>query len=234
MLSLSNVGYSYTKNTYAVSNINMTANNGEVTVLIGNNGAGKSTIINCIAGFLKNTGIINIDSFNNTSIEAKRIFGLVPENPSIFEYLTVSDHLKYIASAYKIEDFNRKSNKLIKQFNMEESLNKLGKELSKGNRQKLNICTALIHDPKLIIFDEPFVGLDPFAIKELKEEIIRLKAKGCCILISTHILDSIDLIWDRAYVLSHGKIVSEVYKLDLNKANLTLEEHFFQLISEVE
>ena len=123
--------------------------------------------------------------------------------------LTVEEHLQFILRAYKIKD-DGYAEELLKTFELYEIKNKLGKDLSKGMKQKLSICCALVHKPRVVIFDEPMVGLDPHSIKTLKQTIARLKADGVSILISTHMIDSVEDYWDSAYIMAHGKLKAQV------------------------
>ena len=119
--------------------------------------------------------------------------------------LTVYEHIEYIANAYGIKDYEEKAEALLARFELDDKRDKVGKELSKGMQQKVSICCALITEPKVILFDEPMVGLDPKAIKELKKVFLELKEKGCSVIISTHIIDSVDEIWDKALSMKMEK-----------------------------
>ena len=196
--------------------------------MLGPNGAGKSTLIKSIAGLLKYTGSIEIKNFPNKSIEAKREFSYVPESPSLYELLTVEEHINFIAKAYNIEDYKDKAEELLERFDMIDKKDKLGKELSKGMQQKVSIICGLITDPNLILFDEPMIGLDPKAIKELKSMFLELREKGKSIIISTHIIDSIVDIWDNALIMKDGEIIFKGSKEDLNEKNESLEDIFFK------
>ena len=166
MLTVTNVTKKY-KNFLANDNVSFSINDGEVGVLLGPNGAGKSTIIKSINGLLRYSGTIEINGIDNRSIEAKRQIGYVPEIPALYDTLTVAEHLEFIRRAYKVEDVKR-ADELLERFELLDKKKKMGKELSKGMQQKVSLCCALVHDPSVVIFDEPMVGLDPHAIKELK------------------------------------------------------------------
>lgn len=216
-------------NVVAVDNMSFHVNHGEIAVLLGPNGAGKSTTIKCIAGLLKYKGKIEINEFNNKSIQAKRLFSYVPETPALYDMLTVYEHFEYIANAYNIKDYKEKAEELLQKFDLWDKRDKLGKELSKGMQQKVSICCGLIISPKVILFDEPMIGLDPKAIKELKKVFLELRDKGCSIIISTHIIDSIDEIWDKALIMNKGIIVFSRTREELKEKNESLEEAFFQV-----
>ncbi|MEG1180851.1 MAG: ABC transporter ATP-binding protein, partial [Oscillospiraceae bacterium] len=166
MIDIQHVTKKYGK-TVANNDISFSVGDGEIAVLIGPNGAGKSTLIKCIVGLLRFKGSIEIDGFENKSLEAKKLLGYVPEMPAIYDLLTVSEHIDFIRRAYRMDDdgFGRQ---ILERLELWDKKDKLGKELSKGMQQKLSIACTLVHRPKIVIFDEPMVGLDPHAIKELK------------------------------------------------------------------
>lgn len=223
MLSVNCVSKKYGK-VLANDNVSLNIASGEIAVLLGPNGAGKSTIIKCIAGLLSFSGEITVSGIGNKSLEAKRLLGYIPEMPAIYDMLTVKEHLQFVLRAYRMED-DGYADELLKRFELDDKSNKLGKELSKGMQQKLSICCALVHKPKMIIFDEPMVGLDPHAIKELKLLFSELKNQGAAILISTHMIDSIENFWDTAYIMSKGKLIAVKKASDEGES---LEEMFFK------
>ena len=225
MLTVKNVTKKYGK-VLANNNVSFTVESGEISVLLGPNGAGKSTIIKCICGLLRFDGEILIDNFKNKSPEAKSLLAYVPEMPAVYELLTVEEHLQFMCRSYRIKDTSN-IDSLLKRFELYDKKDKLGKELSKGMQQKLSFCCALDLNPKVIIFDEPMVGLDPHAIKELKEIFKELKQSGASVLISTHMLDSVESCWDKAYIMVGGEIKAET--AEERKADKSLEELFFEI-----
>lgn len=228
MLIVNNVTKKYGK-FIANDNISFQVDDGEIAVLLGPNGAGKSTIIKCICGLLRFQGDISIDGFENKSIEAKKAIGYIPEVPVLYDMLTVEEHLEFIARGYNLTDWKEYSEELLKRFELEDKRKKFGKELSKGMQQKVSICCALLPKPKVIIFDEPLVGLDPHGIKALKELIIELKNQGIAMIISTHMIDSVKEFWDVAHIMMDGKIATTRIKEDAEKSNEGLEELFFHI-----
>lgn len=222
MLEINNVTKKYGK-LKANDNISLKVNGGEIAVLLGPNGAGKSTLIKSIVGLLRYEGEITIKGKSNKSLEAKSIMGYVPEMPAVYDMLTVSEHLEFILKAYKKDD-DGYADELLELFELRDKKNKLAKELSKGMQQKLSICCALVHRPELIIFDEPLVGLDPLSIKNLKDIFTRLKNEGCGILISTHMLDSVEGYWDTAHIMVKGKLKE---KINRDSQSSDLSELFF-------
>ena len=214
----------------AADHVDLVANNGEITILLGPNGAGKSTTIKSIANLLKFQGKIYIEGYPNDSTEAKVSFGYIPDTPVLYDLLTIDEHVKFIASAYKIENYEEIANHYITLFDLETKRKAIAKELSKGMRQKVSMLLALLIQPKALLVDEPMVGLDPASIEETLELFQHLKQEGCAILISTHIIDVIDPIWDEAYIMDHGKIVKHVSRSTLK--DTTLKQLFFDNTSE--
>ena len=225
MLKVNAVSKKYGK-VLANDNISFDINSGEIAVLIGPNGAGKSTIIKCITGLLRFEGEITVDGLKNKSKEAKKLLGYIPEMPAVYDMLTISEHLQFMLRAYNMPLDETYGDELLRRFELYDKKDKLGKELSKGMQQKLSICCALVHKPKVIIFDEPMMGLDPHAIKQLKDMFVELKNQGCSVLISTHMLDSVENYWDRAYIMVGGKLKATK---SINDSAESLEELFFNI-----
>ncbi len=228
MLNVSHLTKKYNR-FKANDNISFIVNEGEIAVLAGPNGAGKSTAIKCIAGLLRFDGEIEICGFNNKSLEAKRVLGYIPEIPAPFELLTVWEHMEFIARAYRLENWKERAEELVRRMELTDKKDKLGKELSKGMQQKISICCALLIEPKLVLFDEPFVGLDPHAIKELKAMLFEMKEKGVTIIISTHMLDSVEEFWDKVFIMMDGRIEAERERKAVEKSGENLEELFFSI-----
>lgn len=228
MLEILNVTKKYGK-LVANDNISFHVNDGQIAILLGPNGAGKSTIIKCISGLLRFKGEIKIDGYDNKSIEAKQLLGYIPEMPAVYDLLTVEEHLEFIARAFKTRDDEYEKN-LLERFELWDKKSKLGKELSKGMQQKLSICCALVHKPKVLVFDEPLVGLDPHAIKVLKSMFKELKEEGRTILISTHMIDSVEDYWDVAHIMMNGSFAAtKVNENGSNSSKESLEELFFEI-----
>ena len=226
-----NVSHLTKKYNRFVANDNMSfmVKDGEIAVLAGPNGAGKSTAIKCIAGLLRFSGEIEICGHNNKSMEARQILGYVPEIPAPFELLTVWEHMEFIARAYRLKDWQERAEMLVRRMELDDKKDKMGKELSKGMQQKISICCALLIEPKVVLFDEPFVGLDPHAIKELKATLSELREKGVTIIISTHMLDSVEVFWDRLLIMMRGRIEAERERKAVEKSGENLEELFFKI-----
>lgn len=226
MLEVQELSKSYGKN-LAVDQVNLLVSDGQAGVLLGPNGAGKSTIIKSIAGLLRYSGRIGIHGIDAKKLEAKKIFAYVPEIPAMFESLTVSEHVEYIRKAYKSDITDEEVQMLFARFELEDKLDKLGNELSKGMMQKVSICCALAVKPQVILFDEPMVGLDPKAIKELKIVIAELKMRGATVLISTHMLEMVEDLWDVMFVMEKGKIIGSYDKSEA--AGKDLDDLFFEM-----
>lgn len=232
VLEITNLTKSY-KKFDAVKNLNLFIEEGEIGVLAGPNGAGKSTTIKSIAGLLRYKGEIKIGGYSNKSIEGKKLFSYVPELPGLFPLLTVKEHIHFMARAYGIDDYEDYAEELFEIFDLSDKTEKFGSELSKGMQQKLSICCALITRPKLILFDEPMIGLDPKAIKKLKDIMLELKLQGVSMLVSTHLLSSLEDLWDRLVIMDKGNIVLSKTKKELESelkdSDETLEDIFFKV-----
>ena len=216
----------------AADQINFSLPDQTVGILLGPNGAGKSTVIKSIAGLLKYEGEIWIQGREARSLEAKKVFGYVPEIPAFFSSLTVREHLEYIRRAYRLDIEEKEMNQLLERLDLLDKADKMGDELSKGMMQKVSICCALLIHPKVILLDEPMVGLDPKAIRELKEIILELKEQGATVLISTHMLEMVEELWDVVCVMEKGKILG-TYKRD-EVGEKHLDQLFFSVTEQEE
>ncbi|TFV93105.1 ABC transporter ATP-binding protein [Algoriphagus kandeliae] len=219
----------------AVNDISFELQGGEVVGLLGPNGAGKSTTMKCIVGLLRKTsGEITIGGYDHLSVEAKRLFSYIPETPYVYDLLTVQEHLQFIAQAYGIRDWKDKGMELLETYDLTDKAKKLGKDLSKGMRQKVSICCALLPDPQVLFFDEPMIGLDPKAIRNTKRIFRELKEAGKTILVSTHLIDSVETIADRIMILKEGNIIGNdtlenLKKQFEQKEGGSLEDIFLEL-----
>ncbi len=207
MLQILNLSKSYRK-TLAVDDVSFTVPDGQVGILMGPNGAGKSTIIKSIAGLLRYDGAISIQGIPSRELAAKRVFGYVPEIPALFDALTVREHIEYIRRAYQSDVTEEEVEAILRRFELYDKQDKLGNELSKGMMQKVSICCALAVKPRVILLDEPMVGLDPQAIKELKEVVLELRDQGVTVLLSTHMLEMVNELWDVVFIMDQGHILA--------------------------
>ena len=233
MLNVSHVTKNYGK-VLACDDVSFHLDPGSITVLLGPNGAGKSTIMKAIIGFLRYNGEITVDGLDNKSVAAKRVLGYIPEMPSLYPNLTVSEHMEFLARAYRLSDYKQRIDDLFRRFELDDKRKKFGDELSKGMQQKLNICLGLLPQPKMLLLDEPMIGLDPHAIKELKRTIEEMRDAGSTLLVSTHIIDSVDMLWDRTIIMQNGQVKANVTRGELEESGQTLEELFFAVTEGVE
>jgi ABC-type multidrug transport system ATPase subunit len=219
----------------AVNNITFKLDGGEVVGLLGPNGAGKSTTMKCIVGLLRKTsGEIYIGGQDHLSVAAKKLFSYIPETPHVYDLLTVKEHLQFIAQAYGVKNWQSKAEKWMALYDLTDKQDKLGRDLSKGMRQKVSICCALLPDPQMLFFDEPMIGLDPKAIKNTKQIFRELKEQGKTILVSTHLIDGVENIADRIMIMKDGNIIGNDtlpnLKATLNSgADSSLEDLFLEL-----
>ena len=227
MINVEHVTKKYGKLT-ANRDISLSVPPGETAILLGPNGAGKSTLIKSICGLLRFDGGITIGGFDNQDARAKRTLGYVPEIPALYPMLTVFEHLEFIARAYRLDDWQERANALLRRFELDDKRNKLGKELSKGMQQKVSICCAVLPEPMAVILDEPLVGLDPHAIRELRTLLSELKSSGCATIISTHIIESVADDWDAVYIMMNGEVRKTCRRTESEGMNL--EELFFKII----
>ena len=137
--------------------------------------------------------------------------------------------MEFVARAYKLRDYSDRAEELFRRFELTDKKRKFGDELSKGMQQKLNICLGLLPEPEVILLDEPMIGLDPHAIKELKLIIEEQRALGRTMLVSTHIIDSVDMLWDRTLIMDHGAIRANVTREELERDGRSLEQLFFDI-----
>ena len=212
MLKIINLSKSY-KNKKAIENISIEVNKGEVFGFIGHNGAGKTTTIKSIVGihnFEEGDILINSKSIKQNPIECKKDIAYIPDNPDIYESLTGIQYLNFIADIFKVSKTEReeKIKYYSEQFEINKALGDLISSYSHGMKQKLVIISALIHSPKVLILDEPFVGLDPKASFILKEIMKEFCNNGGCIFFSTHVLEVAEKICDKIGIIKGGKLIS--------------------------
>lgn len=234
MLDIIKFSKSYKNGKKAANDISITVNTGEIFGFIGHNGAGKTTTIKSVVGILEfNEGDILIDglSIKEDPISCKRKIAYIPDNPDLYESLTGIQYLNFIGDIYEVPKEEREN--LIKfyseKFEIMSALGDLISSYSHGMKQKLVIISALIHKPKLLILDEPFVGLDPKASHILKEEMRKLCNDGMAIFFSTHVLEVAEKLCDKVAIIKDGNIVSQG-KMDEVKGNSSLEDIFMELI----
>ncbi|MGI6076824.1 MAG: ABC transporter ATP-binding protein [Fastidiosipilaceae bacterium] len=211
----------------AVKNVSFTVPEGCVSVLVGPNGAGKSTLFKSIMNILRYEGLVTMEGIPTRQPEGRQYLGYVPELPALYPLLTVREHLEFSARIYGVKDWATVADRLLERFDLDDKQDKLGSELSKGMQQKVSICATLIARPKMILFDEPMMGLDPKAIKELKKIFFELKASGVSSIISTHILESVEDLWEQAMIMQDGELRSVVTHNELTAQGTNLTDYFF-------
>ncbi|MEI8140128.1 MAG: ABC transporter ATP-binding protein [bacterium] len=223
----------------AVKDLSLSIPAGELFCFLGPNGAGKTTTIKMLTGLIRpDSGTIKIGEFNiqTQSVEAKRIMGYIPDMPFLYEKLTPVEFLKFVAGLYNITrpDLNDHIEAALQQFGLQEARNALIGELSHGMRQRLLYMGTFIHNPKVILIDEPLIGLDPHSIRMIKD-LLRAKVRdGMTILLTTHILALAQDIADRIGIISGGKLIAlgTFSELQIQSGNNgTLEEIFLKLTS---
>lgn len=226
MLEVNQLSKKYGK-TLAADHVSFAVPTGRVGILLGPNGAGKSTVIKSIAGLLRFQGEVRILGIPSRETEARKIFAYVPEIPAMYEALTIEEHFEFIIRAYGLESnaAHAYAEELMQRFELSDKRDKLGNDLSKGMMQKVSICCALLIRPKVILLDEPMVGLDPMAIKELKAVIMELRDQGVTILISTHMLEMVKELWQDVFIMDRGHVIGH-YTVE-EARDTDIEELFF-------
>ena len=235
MLKIENLTKRYGEQ-IAVNNLALHIAPGEIYGFIGHNGAGKTSTLKCIVGIQDfDEGEIYIDSksIKNQPIECKKLFAYIPDNPDIYDFMTGIQYLNFVADIFEVSQQER--SELIKKyadmFEISGSLNDVINSYSHGMKQKLVIISALIHSPKLIIMDEPFVGLDPKASHILKGIMRQICDDGGAIFFSTHVLEVAEKLCDRVAIIKNGNLVVSG-TIDEVKGDSSLEEVFLELEDE--
>jgi len=197
----------------AISNLTFSIAEGRIVGLVGPNGAGKTTALRAIAGIHPPTqGQILICGFDlrDQPVEAKRNIAFMPDEPRLFEYLTVDEHLRFVSRLYGVGDgWRARADELLTELELLDKRNALPTELSRGMKQKLAIACGLLHSPRVLIFDEPLTGLDPLAIRKMKDTIRKRAAEGAAVLLSSHLLVLVEELCDRVMILHNGRKVAE-------------------------
>ena len=235
MLKIENLTKRYGEK-IAVNNLSLHIAPGEIYGFIGHNGAGKTSTLKCIVGiqdFDEGEIYINSKSIKNQPIECKKLFAYIPDNPDIYDFMTGIQYLNFVADIFEVSQQER--SELIKKyadmFEISDSLNDAINSYSHGMKQKLVIISALIHSPKLIIMDEPFVGLDPKASHILKGIMRQICDDGGAIFFSTHVLEVAEKLCDRVAIIKNGNLVVSG-TIDEVKGDSSLEEVFLELEDE--
>ena len=232
ILEIKNYSKTYGEGKRAADNVTLKVMPGDIYGFIGHNGAGKSTTIRAVVGVLDFTeGEIFIDghSVKNESMECKKITAYIPDNPDLYENLTGIQYLNFIADVFDIgaKEREERIKKYADAFEITDSLGDLIGSYSHGMKQKLAIISALIHEPKLMVLDEPFVGLDPKASFILKGMMKEMCGKGTAIFFSTHVLDVAEKLCNKVAIIKGGKIIASGSMEELTEGH-SLEETFLE------
>ena len=232
MIEISHVTKKY-GNKKALDDVSFEVKGGEIFAFIGHNGAGKTTLIKSIVGihdFDEGEILINGKSIKKEPSECKKIMAYVPDNPELYENMKAIDFINFICDMYDVSASTREKNikKFAEMFEMTDALNNEIKSFSHGMKQKVALMAALAHEPKVLIMDEPFVGLDPKAIFDMKELMREMVKDGKTIFFSTHILDVAEKLCDRVAIVKKGQIV-KVGTMKSVKGDKSLEKVFLEL-----
>lgn len=241
VLNIQELTGGYSTNRPVLHDVSFEVHPGEMVGLIGLNGAGKSTTMKHILGLMNpHKGEIQVHS-KKRSEDAEAYhsaLAFVPESPLLYEEMTVREHLEFTARAYGVseKDYQERSQKLSELFRMEEKMDSLSMHLSKGMRQKVMIMCAFVARPSLYIIDEPFLGLDPLGIRSLLDFMVELKSEGASILLSSHILSTIENYCDRFIILHQGRVITHGTLQEIadktGQPGVPLEQIFYTLVQD--
>src|SRR5215471_1953302 len=222
----------------AVDDLSLAVASGEIVGLIGPNGAGKTTTLRTLAGILRPTsGRVVVDGHDlaTDSIEAKRRLAFMPDEPHLFEYLTVEEHLRLVARLYGVDGFESRAAALLEELELKGRERSLPAELSRGMRQKVVIACGLVRKASVLLFDEPLTGLDPLGIRRMRETIVARGQAGAAILVSSHLLHLVEEICTRVIIMDKGRKVADgtvaelASRADLAAAGSSLEQIFLHV-----
>ena len=235
MLEINNFSKSYRKDRKAVDCLSLKVDKGDIFGFIGHNGAGKTTTLRAIAGILDfDEGDILVDgiSVKKDAVACKKLMAYIPDNPDLYEHLTGIKYLDFISDIYEVTKSDRESliRKYSDEFELTSNLGDTIASYSHGMKQKLAIIGALVHKPKLLILDEPFVGLDPKAAHTVKAIMVELCQEGSAVFFSTHVLEVAEKLCNKIAIIKGGKLMA-YGPIDKVKGDQSLEEVFLDLIN---
>jgi ABC-2 type transport system ATP-binding protein len=224
----------------AVHDLSFRVRPGEVMGLVGPNGAGKTTTLRCVTGIIPPTlGTVRIGGIDLATdpVAAKQQLAFLPDEPKLFDHLTVEQHLNFVARIYRVPDWQERAGSLLTELEMTDKKHLLPGELSRGMKQKLVIACGLLHSPKVIFFDEPLTGLDPGGIRRMKETIRRLGREGAALILSSHLLSLLEEVCTHVLILKTGEKVADGSIADIRARfaahpDASLEEVFFRATEE--
>ncbi len=237
MLNIKHLTKHYAGSTKGVTDLTLHIEPGDLYAFIGHNGAGKTTTLKAVAGihdFEEGEIHVNGISIREDSIGCKQQFAYIPDNPDLYEYLTGIQYLNFIADIYKVtaDEREERIRRYGDAFEITASLGDLISSYSHGMKQKLAIISALLHEPKLLILDEPFVGLDPKAAMTLKQSMKQLCASGGAVFFSTHVLEVAEKLCNRVAIIKDGKLVASGEMSEIVKSGQSLEEIFLEVAAD--
>jgi ABC-2 type transport system ATP-binding protein len=221
----------------AVTDLSFTVRPGEVLGLVGPNGAGKTTTLRCIAGIIPpSAGTVSIagHDLGADPIGAKRALAFFPDEPRLYEYLTVRQHLAFVARLYGVAGHEAIAQPLLEEFEIADKAGSLPGELSRGMKQKLVIACGLLHSPQVMFFDEPLTGLDPLGIRRMKDSIVRRAREGATIVLSSHLLHLVEEVCTHVLILKKGSKIADgtlaevVSTFSRGELGVSLEEIFIR------
>jgi ABC-2 type transport system ATP-binding protein len=225
----------------AVNELSFSVQPGEVMGLVGPNGAGKTTTLRCLAGIIPPTrGTVRVGGHDvvRDAIAAKKQLAFFTDEPRLFDYLTIWQHLNFVARIYQVANYENIGRELLEELEIANKRDALPGELSRGMKQKLAIACGLLHSPKVIYFDEPLTGLDPLGIRRMKDSILKRARDGAAIIISSHLLHLVEEICSRILILKNGLKIADgtlaeiTQKFSEQPGDASLEEIFFRATSE--
>jgi ABC-2 type transport system ATP-binding protein len=196
----------------AVRDLSLRVGPGEVLGLVGPNGAGKTTTLRCLAGIIPaSAGTLQIAGHDLAThpVAAKRALAFFPDEPRLFDYLTVRQHLNFVARIYGVREHEAIARPLLEEFEIADKADQLPGELSRGMKQKLAIACGLLHGPQVMFFDEPLTGLDPLGIRRMKNSIIKRAAEGATIVLSSHLLHLLEEVCTHVLILKQGEKIAD-------------------------
>jgi len=237
MLKIQNLTKCYKGSDKGVHQLNIHIKKGDIYAFIGHNGAGKTTTLKCVTGIHDfDEGEIIIDGINirENPLECKKHFAYIPDNPDLYEYLTGIQYLNFVADIFQVGAKERKERieRYADAFEITESLGDLISTYSHGMKQKLAIISALVHEPKLLILDEPFVGLDPKAAVILKDMMREICANGGAVFFSTHVLDVAEKLCNKVAIIKTGRLIASGNMSDIVKEGQSLEDIFMEAVDD--
>ena len=232
MIEIKNVSKKY-GNKVALNNVNFKVEDGEIFAFIGHNGAGKTTLIKAITGiheFDEGEILINGKSIVDSPIECKKEIAYMPDNPELYENMKAIDFINFICDMYEIDQEKKKKNikKYAELFEIDNNLNDLISSFSHGMKQKVVLIASLAHNPKILIMDEPFVGLDPKAVFDVKKVMNEMVKEGKTVFFSTHILDVAEKLCSKVAIIKNGEIIKTGSMKEI-KGDKSLEKVFLEL-----